>query len=127
MTWKDFFKPDKTKIICSLLVLILLTFVFFHYIVSEDNNSCDDFTSDAGNLFIFYLPLILLTGLFNSLVNLSFSGDYCITSFNKIGIPPPGILIFIGLLLELIYIYTIICIISYIFAKLKKKSNQDIS
>ena len=96
MNWKEFFKPNKEKIIVSIIVGLLLYFAA-PYTIQKNI---------LGGIYIpILIPIILLMGI-------TCGGDFCVGgSFEY------GLLVILGI----IYTYLLSCLIVWVYDKVKKK------
>lgn len=111
-----FFEPNRYNV--GVTFVLLLVFMMGSFVMLEsDANKSDDYTRDAGFMVILTVPLTLIAGL----DNLATCGDMLSCGIDSTG--PLPIISFFGLILELLYLYTIACAIVFVVRKFSKRHN----
>ena len=121
MEWKEFLKPNKSKIIVFIIV-ILLAFIAtrqFLRTLEFDSNPCDTYTADVGYYLPLYLPVTLVDGIYNTIYCKDFMCDSH-SMCKRI----PSYLYYFEFILEFIYLYLISCLIIFIYTKIKYSFNK---
>jgi len=119
MTWKEFFKPTKWKIILALIsaffAYFLLYVMYFGFYCHPDAIINPNTSAYPHEQLICRFYSILGLGYFSE--NLMLELRYVLGLENSIGLQ---IISYISFFVHILYYYLIICIINYFYNKFKK-------
>ena len=108
-----FFEPNRYNVGVTFILIVI--FMMGSFVTLEfDSNKSDDYTRDAGLMIILTLPLTIIGGAYN----LAFCCDMLSCGLDSTG--PTAIISFFGLILEILYLYTIACSLVFLVRKFWK-------